>query len=346
MSNEKVIYTELAQITEQEFFQRELNVSVVCNVRARELESVQNVIIASTSPQYWIQFLKTRPEKSVVFLLLGNETYEPQIFNALNGLESLSHVFVYNAPSKIFPSTLAKTLIGHIIDLGRQKFPQPDSVYRDFRNSLYLYRKFNRIKIDYPHSFLPQGYSNNFAYKLSQKLNLKSGSSLISLNLLDNFAPISRRPKFLSFSGQATNRRRDLVVKAAEKYMQEPPDLTEGFRGTSHTGDFTYVDQLCESKLILIPPGSFNNSNHRYTESLLCGAVPVILAKNSLDPSENTNWSNSLRGLTPFSAKLMLSFLSKLSDLEIQSLVVKIRDEDFSRIRNFRNTFLNVVSSS
>jgi hypothetical protein len=345
MSWNKTIYTELDKITEQEFFQRELGVSVVCNISIQELKDSKNLIIASTNPQYWIKFLETRPKGSVVFLLLGNETYEPQIFNALNGLKSLSHVFIYNAPTKIFPSTLAKTLIGHMLDLGRQKFPYPDSVYRDFRNSLHLYRKFRSIRIDYQHSFLPQGYSNNFAYKLSKRLKLESSHSLISLNLQDSFVPTALRPKFLSFSGQATNRRRELVISAAKKYLDEPPDLTEGFRGTSHNGDFTYVDQLRESKFILIPPGSFNNSNHRYTESLLCGAVPVILAKNSLDPSENTNWTNSLAGLTPFSAKLMLRYLSKLNDKEIQLLVLKLRSEDFLRITNFRNKFLNLTSS-
>jgi len=346
MYNQKVIYTELNLITEKEFFERELQVSVVCNTQLHELRKSQNLIIASTNPKYWINFLKTKPDRSVVFLLLGNETYEPQIFNALNGLKSLSHVFIYNAPTKIFPSTLAKTLIGHILDLGQQKFPHPDSVYRDFRNSLYLFRKFHSIKIDYPHSFLPQGYSNNFAYKLSKRLKLKSNQSLISLNLTDNFVPTSLRPKFLSFSGQATNRRRELVINAARKYLDSPPDLTEGFRGTSRNGDFTYVDQLCESKFILIPPGFFNNSNHRYTESLLCGAIPVILAKNSLDPSENTNWTNSLSGITPFSAKLLLRYLSKMSDKEVQLLILELRGEDFLKIANFRNMFLDVTSST
>lgn len=345
MSQKKVIYTELDKITEQEFFERELNASVVYNTRLQDLIASPKLIIASTNPQHWIKFLETKPKASVVFLLLGNETYEPQIFNSFNGIKSLSHVFVYNAPTKILAFTLIKTLMGHIADRGWQKFSYPDSVYRDFRNSMYLSKKFRAAKINYTWSFLPQGYSNNFAYKVTNRLNLESTESLISLNLQKHFEPIASRPKFASFSGQATNRRRELFINAAKKYLDEQPDRTEGFRGTSHAGDFTYIDHLLESKFILVPPGYYNNSNHRYTESLICGAVPLILAKNSLDPSENNNWTNNLSGLTPFSAKLMFRFVSRFSDEEIQSLMLKIRGEDFLKIADFRKTFLDVTSS-
>jgi hypothetical protein len=345
MSEKKLIYTELDKITEQEFFERELNSSVVYNTRLQDLAASRKLIIASTNPRHWLTFLETKPKNSVVFLLLGNETYEPHIFNSLNGIKSISHVFVYNAPTRISNFTLIKTLMGHVVDLGWQKFSHPDSVYRDFRNSIYLSKKFRATNINYNWSFLPQGYSNNFAYKLSNRLKLESIESLISLNLQKHFEPITSRSRFASFSGQSTNRRRELFVNAAKKYLDEPPDRTEGFRGTSHAGDFTYIDQLLQSKFILVPPGYYNNSNHRYTESLICGAVPLILAKNSLDPSENDNWTNNLSGLTPFSAKLMLKFVSRLSDKEIQLLMLKIRGEDFLKIANFRKKFLFVTSS-
>jgi hypothetical protein len=190
---------------------------------------------------------------------------------------------------------------------------------------------------------LPQGYSNNFAYKLSKAFNLNSNESLLSTDLINRQKSVGSRSKFLSFSGQTTNRRRALVINAARKYMSEPPDHTEGFRGTFESGDTTYLNQLCDSKFVLVPPGSFNNSNHRYTESLICGAIPVILAKNSLDPSENTNWTNELRGLVPFSAKLLIKHLNDLSNNEIELLLNKARDSDFMRINRFRNQFKNIV---
>lgn len=343
MRQNNFIYTELNEITEKEFFQRELNVSVVTKCSHAMVEREPNLVIASSNPQFWLELLKKKPKDSVVFILLGNETYEPQIFNSLNDIRSLRHVFVYNKPTRIFASSLVKTALGHILDLGFQKLPYPDSVYRDFRNSMYLTKKFNSIDITYPHSFLPQGYSNNFAYKLSEAFNLKSDYSLLSMDLITRQKSVGSRYRFLSFSGQNTNRRRALVIKAAKKYMSEPPDHTEGFRGTFQSGDSTYVDQLCNSKFVLVPPGSFNNSNHRYTESLICGAIPVILAKNSLDPSENTNWTNQIPGLIPFSAKLLLKYLNNLNDSEIELLLNKLRESDFLRIKSFCDQYKKIV---
>lgn len=338
------IYTELSNITEREFFRRELKVNVVTNSNYKLLENIANPVIASNNPQYWLEFLQKRNKDSVVFMLLGNETYEPLIFNCLNGCPSLRHVFVYNKPTKIYPFTLVKTALGHLIDLGFQKLPYPDSIYRDFRNSLYLFKKFSEIQIDYPNSCLPQGYSNNFAFKLALEYKFESDYSLLSEDFLNISRAAEYRSNFLSFSGQTTNRRRALVIKASEKYMNEPPDFTEGFRGTSHIGDSTYVDQLRNSKFILIPPGSFNNSNHRYTEALICGAIPVILAKNSLDPSENTNWTNSIPGITPFSAKLLLRHLNLYSDSEIDNLLSELRELDFTKILHFRDMFKQLTS--
>jgi hypothetical protein len=339
----KNIYTELSNITEKEFFQRELKVKVITSSNYKMLENVSNPVIASDNPQYWSEFLQKRNKDSVVFMLLGNETYEPSIFNNLNGYPSLRHVFIYNKPTRINPFTLVKTMLGHMIDRGFQKLPYPDSIYRDFRNSMYLSKKFSKIEIEYPNSYLPQGYSNNFAFKLALEYRLESNYSLLSEEFLNLHKGAEYRSNFLSFSGQTTNRRRELMVKASEKYMNEAPDYTEGFRGAGHNGDSTYVNQLRSSKFILIPPGSFNNSNHRYTEALICGAIPVILAKNSLDPSENTNWTNSIPGITPFSAKLLLSYLSKFSDKEIDSLILKLRELDFSKISNFRNQFMQLT---
>lgn len=62
---------------------------------------------------------------------------------------------------------------------------------------------------------------------------------------------------------------------------------------------------------------------------------PCNFSKNSLDPSENTNWTNQISGLIPFSAKLLLKYLNNLSDSKIESLLNKSRESDFVRLKNF-----------
>lgn len=337
MSNQ--LFTELENITEKEFFRRELGIEIITVKTIDEINTSDNLFIATNNPGYWLPFLEKLKENSCVFFLIGNETYDPEIFNSLNNIKALRHVFVYNMPTKIKKSTLIKTLIGNIIDVYGYKEKSNESAYRDFRNSMYLIKKFNKTVISYPHSRLPQGYSNNFAYKLSSKLNLSGSESLLTDKILSFALPLHLRSKFISFSGQPTNRKRKLMIFWAQNYMDEQPDITEGFRGLEASGDLKYIDQLFKSKFILVPPGSFNNSNHRYTESLICGSIPLILAKNSIDPSENNNWTNEIPNLKAYSAKLLLKYASKMDINDLEFLLSKIRRENFDEIYRFKDVF-------
>ena len=338
------LYTELDNITEKEFFNRELGLQTRTVKSFDEIKQNGLLLISSNNPEYWKPFLNTLKRESCVFFLIGNETYEPYIFNSLNDIASIKHVFVYNPPTKINKRTLFKTLLGNLID--SYGFPEKsdESSYRDLRNSIYLIKKFRKINISYPYSRMPQGYSNNFAFKISRKLDLSKTESLISEKVLSFAKPVEQRSKFISFSGQPTNRKRQMMLFWSRKYMEEIPDITEGFRGLGTVGDFTYLDQLMDSKFILVPPGSFNNSNHRYTESLICGAIPLILAKNSIDPSENSNWTNSIKGFKSYSAKLLLNYAEKINDQELNDLLTKTREYDFNEIKNFTKFFLKLVS--
>lgn len=338
------LYTELDNITEKEFFNRELGLQTRTIKSYDEIKQNGLLFISSNNPEYWKPFLSTLRKDSCVFFLIGNETYEPNIFNSLNNVASIKHVFVYNLPTKIKKRTLLKTFLGNLIDSYGFTEKSDESSYRDLRNSIYLIKKFRKINLNYPYSRMPQGYSNNFASKISQRLDLNKTESLISEKVLSFAKQIEQRSKFISFSGQPTNRKRQMMIFWSRKYMEEIPDITEGFRGLGTFGDFTYVDQLMDSKFVLVPPGSFNNSNHRYTESLICGAIPLILAKNSIDPSENRNWTNSIKGVKAYSAKLILKFASSLKDLELNHLLDQTRKDDFNQIKSFKETFLKVVS--
>jgi hypothetical protein len=340
----KFIYTELKNITEKEFFKRELGFQVLSITDFDEIRLDETIVIASNNPEFWKPFLESRRESSCIFILIGNETYEPRLFNALNHINAVRHVYLYNAPTQIKGVTIIKTFIGNLLDVIGYNEPSTESSYRDLRNSYYLKKKFRDISITYPYSRLPQGYSNNFASKLETKLKLSSSESLISERVLSFAKPLEDRTKFISFSGQPTNRKRQMMLFWARKYMNEAPDVTEGFRGLGMEGGFIYLDQLMESKFTLVPPGSFNNSNHRYTESLICGSIPLILPKNSIDPSENCNWTNSVRGVQAYSAKFLLRYANRIGDVDLNDLLKQTREQDFNEIRRFSRSFLEMVS--
>lgn len=342
----KTIYSELDNLTEKEFFKRELGVNLVFNSTPNKLRNVETLIIASNNPSYWREFLITRRKNSVIFFLVGNETYEPKIFHALNGLFSLRHVFVYNPPQRIKFLTGVKTFIGNLVDHSNANSPFSGNPIRELLTSLHLIKKFDGISMDYKFSSLPQGYSNNFAGKFAEYFKLNPNQSLIEKKEMYQIKNISERNRLIGFSGQPTNLRRFKMIQSSLKYMDEPPEMTEGFRGAKVSGNFNYLNQLLNCKLILVPPGFFNNSNHRYTESLICGALPVILAKNSLDPSENSNWTNCIKFLTPFSSKLLLRYLSKLSDAKLNEYFQFAQNHNFEEILHFRNVFTDLITSS
>jgi hypothetical protein len=338
-----VVYSELENLTEKEFFRRELGLNIIFNSNKDTLKNEKILMIASSNPIYWRDFLNLCNDKSVIFFLVGNETYEPEIFNALNGLNSLKHVFVYNPPHKIKLITIIKTFIGNLMDHSKATSPFINNPIRELLISLHLVKKFVEIKMEYEFSVLPQGYSNNFAVKFTENFKLSPSQSLIDKTVLDLGKNLSDRDRFIGFSGQQTNHRRFIMIQSAMKYMEDLPDMTEGFRGAKVSGDLIYLNQLLNCKLVLVPPGFFNNSNHRYTESLICGALPVILAKNSLDPSENNNWTNCLWFPIPYSSKSLLRYLSWVSDDKIKKYLRRAQKDNFDEILQFRKKFLSLV---
>jgi hypothetical protein len=243
------------------------------------------------------------------------------------------YAFVYNPPNKISNMTILGGVLGDIYDSSFRKTEVSGSLYRDSRISYSLKSKFKTINMQYPFSNLPQGYSNSFANKISKLAKLSMTDSLISNDsIIKIFALKNLNYKF-SFLGQSGNRRRENFLRAAEKFKNVriyPPE--KGFGGNNTDVDFTYVNHLLNSKYILVPPGSFNNFNHRYTESLICHSLPVILANNSIDPSKNDNWTNQLSFLRKYSVKSQMKYLEKISNETFEKYHTQASFNDFKKI--------------
>jgi hypothetical protein len=308
------------------------------------LNNRSKIIIVSNNPAYWIETLNRFPELKVIFFLIGNETYEPKHFNVLNQLNNLYHAFVYNAPTKILLKNIIGGIIGNFFDGGHRKSNLPGSLYREARISISLKNKFNKIEIEYPFTRLPQGYSNSFATKISKLANLADSDSLISLSALSKIRALRNPYNRFAFLGQSTNRRRENFLKVLSKYkFVKLFPFESGFGGNNVDESFTYLNHLLESDFVLVPPGYLNNLNHRYTESLICGAIPVILSNNSLDPSINENWTNQLSFLKRYSAKLLVNYLDALNS----EMMIEIRDSittnDFNKIFEAKKVFLTYL---
>jgi len=322
----RTIHAKNDTFTEKEFLLRELdlelkktyNLGVDC---LRDIQSYGTCLVATTNPLDIIGEISNLPKCSVIIFLLGNETYEPEIFNSLNNCGVIKWVFIYNLPTKIHLVTSVYSFVGDMIDCGAKNLFGAESAFRDYIISNTLKRKFHKTLINYPHSRFPQGYSNNFAHQLQNLNIIDSKESIYESRKLFEIRASKKKVIFLNFIGQYTNRRRNNTIKMAMKLPNTIIRITEGFSGINYTDNY-YVETQINSRFCLVPPGFFNNSNHRYTESLILGALPLILAHNSIDPSLNQNWTNKLNIFKSHSFKYIFKYALKISEMRRMQIII------------------------
>ncbi len=301
------------------------------------------LIIVSANPFFWLPILSKLKNTRVIFFLIGNELYQPIIFNALNSIANLEHAFVYNLPNRISKLNLFGSFLGYVYDEFLVTTNASGSSLRDFRIALSLNSKFKEINIGFSASGLPQGYTNNFANKFAKLTEITPTESLLSKKIYEISNKFRTKKFNFAFIGQPTNRRREVFLRIAEKFPATKISYKANFSGVKIDSDMEYLQLLLASKFALIPPGFYNNFNHRYTESLITGSLPAILANNSLDPSINMNWTNHLAPTQRYSVKFQLRFLSKLNDIQYEHYQNLARSADFGAILNSRKLFDDVM---
>jgi|GEM_PF-5556318 len=347
-----VAFSESLVLTETNYFKREFGINIVSVDSVSDFTNKLGILgsstllIASTNPEYWVEILNKFEKYNVIFFLLGNENFEPAEFNSLNKIKSLLHAFVFNPPNKISNTAVIGGVLGNIYDGGLRKTKAPGSVYRDGRISYSLKNKFRKINMEYSFSSLPLGYSNSFANKITKLTNLNENDSLItneSITKIYNFKNIEYK---FSFIGQSGNRRREIYLRVAREFENAkiyPPE--KEFGGNNIGEDYTYINHLLNSRYILVPPGNLSNLNHRYTESLICHSLPVILANNSLDPSKNDHWTNNLSFLRRYSAKSQMNYLEKISDKTFENYYTQASFDDFKKIFDTKELIYNLIGN-
>ena len=303
------------------------------------------VVVISNNPRFWITSLNKLPKDSVVFILIGNETYEPDAYNLINEIKTLKHSFIYNPPKSISNLSIIGSMIGNLNDGGLKKSSKPGNLFREGRIAQSLKNKFDQINMKYAFSDLPQGYSNSFAEKICRVAGIDSDDSLLTESSLSIISKLRSAQYSFSFLGQDGNRRRENFLRVAQRFNQVKIfPFESGFGGNNQGEDFTYINLLLSSKFILIPPGAFNNSNHRYTESLIVQSIPVILANNSLDPSSNNNWTNDLSFMKRYSAKSLIKYLNSIDNHTYDDIYKKASKENFGHIAQTKRALKELLN--
>ena len=337
------LYSENVNLTEREFLLRELGLQITfldpTLPESLEVTGTQKLVfIATTNPKIWREFLEKRPSGSVVFLLLGNETYHQEIYLAFNDLVSIRLALIYALPQEGSILNSFGGLLGQLIDSTSFSTPYLIQSLRDFKTGMIKLRQSKSISFEFPTVRLPQGYSNAFVLQLKRFVaDLEEHESLLGNKKIANLVANSENLYSFGFVGQSGPPRRMHVIEHLKALQNSHVIVKQGFGGNDINVDNSYLQMLLKTKFPVIPPGAFNTLNHRYTESLIMNRLPIIVANVPTDSFWNNNWSRSLAFFSKFSYKYLLKRCIRFSNQEIDLRVMQAKDEDFGEIKRTKN---------
>lgn len=306
------------------------------------------IYIASTRPEIWQPFLENSDAESIVFFFLGNELYKIDQLTYLSTSKALKALFLYSP--RISPSikNLLSSLVGATFDSCNSKLEDLRTYLRNFRTGYEVLRKLNRNKGLYKKVIeIPQGYSSAFVTQLKSLIpSLQPRQSIIdNIALVDSICSKQSFIYDFSFVGQSGSLRRQRFLELVARVSGSRSSIAirKEFGGNKKDVDGLYLDLSLKSRCVLVPPGVFNNYNHRYCESLIMGRLPIVVCNNQTDPNSNYYWVNQYPIFLRDSVRYILRKVKFMNDPEILRQIDLARRTEFKKIIDFRNRVHNLV---
>lgn len=349
------ILTDEANLTESEFFVRELGAELRLIEPSKETigtfaESKQ-IWVASTSPDNWKKFIDESPNNFINFFFLGNELYKIDELKYLTASSSIRTIFLYSP--RIYPSisNLVSALIGATLDSGYEHIADLKTYLRNFRTGIEVLRRLNHNSKLYERIIqIPQGYSSSFVAQLmTQYPSFSPKQSIIdSIPDIDSVSKLRTCTCDFSFVGQSGNLRRQRFLEVAANFPNSKSNIVirKGFGGNNKDIDDLYLKLSLESRFVLVPPGVFNNYNHRYCESLILGRLPIVVCNNQTDPNSTYYWVKSYSFLFRNSVMHILRGVFAMSNDEIAQVIDASRKVEFGKILEFRRKVQELESGA
>lgn len=287
-------------------------------------------IIACTEPSNWTRLLLNAQPKSIVFFLLGNETYDKNKYEHLNHFPSIRHVFIYNPPrrSSNFGFLALLDWIIRVPSDIKSKY-----LFFAWKFALEIRKKAGSVEITYPWTNLPLGYTNQFVKQLPD-LAISSGQSLVDNWPILKIAQKRERGRQIRFMGQIGTWYRKELLKYFSRFAEFEYVESSGWAGSRKSG---YFEMLQSSSFILCPPGIYTNETFRYYESIICGALPIAPIDSVHDLHSSNYWSMILPFYARHSHIAIYRILIKKSDLEISEYLSFSRELFENEIRAVRS---------
>jgi len=278
--------------------------SQLSQIRIEELSHYTVVVLIGTEIDE-LEQLKDFPENSLWVHLYADEIYSPKLNLALIKLKSIRGILrSYPLPERTLLVSLKRWIYSNSRFLFQRRRVSIEFLLSCLSGLVILGRQYlckflhSIYRIPYI-NFIP-GYTNLFALSIAKYVNDFVGDDSFFLlensqkNIDSNF---EKHRKFaISFVGQTGNAWRKFLLEQLMKTSNVLEDekikvvSRSGFGGTAgangadiHSGK-EYVEILCNSSLVLVPPGNYAQSTFRFLESIICGAIPLFDFHSPTDP--------------------------------------------------------------
>lgn len=325
-----------------EFLKRELGLNILYTRDINlDKNSETNVIVISDKEigEFESQIRK-RPSKSVIILLLNNETLNISIFKKLFAFESVKAVFSHYIGSA--------SIVNGIKGIVSTIFISPKAL-RSRLFYLALARGFRRFLKqiwlrNYAILSLPLGYTNNFAFSLLQlkpQYKLENQYSFENLKIGPEF---KFRDDSCVFTGSLTGPVRKILLQDSKfrKQMRLKVKIVDQWGSADVASDTSYVDEMSNSKWVFTPPGHVSNFSFRFYEALICGSIPVEVFPSPQDWSKRSAFSGKKadKGVTPSSLRKLI----KMNAEQLEKYQSKMRAVEIERIKECRAELIRAAS--
>jgi hypothetical protein len=287
VSLEFVSLVNMSGSVDAEWIRRELGVSIL-EVNERELveraaRSDQRLGVVVNDPLMYLSPLSALPANRVVILVLYDERYSRAAYD-LASMPSVFRAFRTFSLNRLSPvEYIARNIIA-LTDL-RFAAAAPKQVAAAIKSGVrirssagrYLRRNGGR------HRLVPIGYTTAFASAFEQMVgSVGPDDSLFDVVLGTKAEQVHERDRQIEVSFRGARgqfQRRAGVHLAAKRPGANCSSPTRSWSGLGDGLDTTsYVELLMDSRFSLCPPGYSCNESYRTYESLLCGALPVMLS--------------------------------------------------------------------
>lgn len=279
----------------------------------------------------WENRLSNMPKKSVVVILSANEYYDIGRWESLNRFQSIHSALIEFLPTRVELNQGVVTI--------RWIFENPveflsRAFWGESKRAALTWLKIRSLKFRMPVFPFPVGYTNRFVQELKtlKLLDSDRGSLFSSLKL-----DLANPKDGISFYGQKGSYARRKMINFFSDTKQIEVNRYDTYGGfTSEPHSTAYVESIIRSRFVLCPPGNKTNWSHRYIESLLLKAIPVMTETTIQDWTCHDFYPPALQRLNR-SYKKLWKILGKKNEGELSTIEDLLREHARGKIEEARN---------